>query len=48
MVMQSRKYLFYMHALAGGGTERVWALDVVTEAYLAMIGVVIREGEGKF
>ena len=24
--MQSRKYLFYMHALAGGGAERVWAL----------------------
>lgn len=24
--MQSRKYLFYMPALAGGGAERVWAL----------------------
>lgn len=24
--MQSRKYLFYMNALAGGGAERVWAL----------------------
>lgn len=24
--MHARKYLFYMHALAGGGAERVWAL----------------------
>jgi glycosyltransferase involved in cell wall biosynthesis len=26
IVMQPRKYLFYMPALAGGGAERVWAL----------------------